>query len=452
MLWQEYEHVLFQEEILWYQKSRTKWLQFGDRNTKFFHGTTIVRRRRNTYEILQDSEGNWVGDQDQLEAMVTSYFSTLFTEVGNTDPACISSAFPKLTDEECRLLDRDASTSEIFNTINHMGALKAPSPYGLQSAFFQSQWQVVGDSICNLVKGIFREHNQISQVNQTFITLIPKVEQVSNIKDFRPISLCNVSYKIVTKILAQRLRLVMGKLVNPCQSSFIPNRQSRDNIIIAQEIFHSMRKKRGKKGWMAIKLDLEKAYDRLSWKCIKETMEDIGLPQRFIQIVMHCISTSTMSVLWNGEALEEFKPTRGIRQGDPFSPYLFVLYIEKLFQMIEVAVNHNHWKPIQLVRGGPRISHLAFGDDVLLFAEASEGQVTLMRHVLGVFCRFTGQKISEAKTRIFFSKNVDQHVKRRICEVAGFQMTEDLGNYLGVPIIHKRVNSSFFCFILDKVD
>lgn len=75
-----------------------------------------------------------------------------------------------------------------------------------------------------------------------------------------------------------------------------------------------------------------------------------------------------------------------------------------------------------------------------------------MRHVLGVFCRFTGQKISEAKTRIFFSKNVDQHVKRRICEVAGFQMTEDLGNYLGVPIIHKRVNSSFFCFILDKVD
>lgn len=143
-------------------------------------------------------------------------------------------------------------------------------------------------------------------VNETFITLIPKVDSVSNIRNFRPISLCNVTYKIITKILEQRLRPVMSQLVNPCQSNFIPNRQSRDNIVIAQEIFHSIRFNKGKMGWMAIKIDMEKAHDRLQWSFIKETMDDIRLPHKFVDVVLQCISTSRMRVLWNGEALEEF--------------------------------------------------------------------------------------------------------------------------------------------------
>lgn len=172
----------------------------------------------------------------------------------------------------------------------------------------------------------------------------------------------------------------MSSLVNPCQSSFIPHRQSRDNIIVAQEIFHSMRLRKGRKGWLAIKIDLEKAYDRLSWDFIKDILEDIGLPNHFIQLVWYCISTARMKVLWNGEALEEFSMSKGIRQGDPISPYLFVLCIEKLFQLINVEVEAHNWHPIQLARGGPRISHLAFTDDLLLFAEASEDQVLLIKN------------------------------------------------------------------------
>lgn len=150
----------------------------------------------------------------------------------------------------------------------------------------------------------------------------------------------------------------------------------------------------------SIKTDLEKAYNRLQWSFIKETMEDIGLSHRFSDLVMQCISTSNMHVLWNGEVLGEFHPTRGIRQGDPLSSYLFMLCIENLFQMINVAIDHDQWKPIRRVRGGPLISHLAFADDVLLFAETSECQITLMKDVLNLFCRCSGQKISVAKTRI----------------------------------------------------
>lgn len=198
----------------------------------------------------------------------------------------------------------------------------------------------------------------------------------------------------------------MEELVSPCQCSFIPNRQSGDNIVIAQEVIHSMKKKKGAMGWMAIKIDLEKAYNRLDWVFVRDTLQDIGLPGVFINLVWECISTSKMKVLWNGEALEEFSPSRGIRQGDPISPYLFVLCIERLFHMISTAVDHKVWAPIQLSRRGPKLSHLAFADDLTLFAEASMGQVEIIKTILRLFCDSFGQRVSSEKTRVFFSKNV----------------------------------------------
>lgn len=110
---------------------------------------------------------------------------------------------------------------------------------------------------------------------------------------------------------------------------------------------------------MVVKIDLEKAYDRLNWEFIKKTLEDIGFPTEFMNMVCHCISTPKMRVLWNGEKLDEFILSSGIRQGDPISPYLFVLCIEKLFQMISLAVEHKRWKPVQISRGGLKISYLA---------------------------------------------------------------------------------------------
>ncbi|XP_061369208.1 uncharacterized protein LOC133312081 [Gastrolobium bilobum] len=112
----------------------------------------------------------------------------------------------------------------------------------------------------------------------------------------------------------------------PNQCSFVKGRHSSDNIVFAQEIFHSMGIK---KGWMAIKVDLEKVYDRLGWDFIKDTLQDIQLPEDLINLIMKCISTASMNVLWNGATTREFNPSRGVRQGDPISSYLFVLCIER---------------------------------------------------------------------------------------------------------------------------
>lgn len=135
-LWQEYETVLFQEELLWFQKSRSKWLYFGDRNTRFFHGATAIRRRRNSFDILQDDQGNWIGEQNQIEHMVNSYFHSLFSNEGVRDPTPIFGAFPVLSEENVRLLSRRVTRGDIYNVIKHMNPFKAPGKDGLQAAFF----------------------------------------------------------------------------------------------------------------------------------------------------------------------------------------------------------------------------------------------------------------------------------------------------------------------------
>lgn len=284
--------------------------------------------------------------------------------------------------------------------------------------FYKSQWHVFGEDFCNLVGKIFDNPSLLQDINKTLITLIPKQNVVTNRRSLDRLVYVMCHIKLLQKL---SLRDSMGKLIRPCQSSFVPNRQSGDNIFVAQEVFHSMRRKSGNKGWMAIKIDLEKAYDRLKWSFIKDTLVDVGIPEKIVNLVWHCISSSSMRVLWNGEALEEFSPSRGIRQGDPLSPYLFVMCLERLFQAICLAVDQKLWKPICLSRGGPRLSHLAFADDLLLFAEASLEQVQVMQTILDLFCSSSGQKVSKEKSRMYFSKNVGWHTKQNLSDAMGIQ-------------------------------
>ncbi|RDX72206.1 putative ribonuclease H protein, partial [Mucuna pruriens] len=149
-----------------------------------------------------------------------------------------------------------------------------------------------------------------------------------------------------------------------------------------------------------------------------------------MEMIWHCISTSAMRMLWNGEVLEEFESSRGIRQ---------------------VAVNQSIWKPIRLNRRGPSISHLAFADDLILFAEENMEQVHIIQTILKLFCRSSEQKVSLDKSKVFFSKNVVWHTKLQFSGDPGIAWTNDLGKYLGVTIIHKRASKRIYQFILNKV-
>ena len=187
------------------------------------------------------------------------------------------------------------------------------------------------------------------------------------ITQFRLISLCNTLYKLVSRILVQRLKLFMAEVTNPCQAGFVPGRRTSDNIILVQEVIHTLKYRRGRTRYVAIKLDLEKAYDQLEWGFIKETLDFFQLPPNLITLIMNMISSTRFHILWNGEPLPEIVPSRGVRQGDPLSPYLFILYLERLSIKLEEAVRDKLLHPISF-QGRVRLSHLFFADDIFPYS------------------------------------------------------------------------------------
>jgi hypothetical protein len=171
--------------------------------------------------------------------------------------------------------------------------------------------------------------------------------------------------------MVNRLRSFFNQIVGPFQSSFLPGKGTTDNAIILQEAIHSMRKSKRKKGDIVFKIDLEKAYGNVSWEFLQFCLQRNGFPLITINLIMFCVSSSSLAILWNGRRLPSFTPTRGLRQGDPLSPYIFVLCMESLSQVIIKEVDDGHWNPVRLSKNGPPLSHLFFADDVLLFTKAT---------------------------------------------------------------------------------
>ena len=412
---QSLEEISSQEELLWFQKSRKDWISYGDRNTSFFHQKTITRGARNRINAIKNDRDIWLYGTNDIMSHAVSFFSTLYkSDQEPHRPYTVQGYFPSIDQNRMSILDSSIDNEEIRHALFQMRPFKAPGIDGFPAGFYQTQWQIVGDSFCSGIKDIFKAHNVPSEINKTLIVLIPKSEHPTSFKMYRPISLCTVFYKTVTKIIVNRLQAILPDLIGPHQTSFVPGRHITENIIIAQEVIHSMRRKMGKKGFMAIKVDLEKAYDRLSWNFIYETLTELALPIGLIQLIMECITSTRMNILWHGELTDDFSPSRGVRQGDPLSPYIFVLCVERLSHGIYQSIHQGHWKPIRLSRLGTPLSHLFFADDLLFFAEATSGQAQCINTVLGDFFLSSGAKVNQSKTHVYFSKNVPDAVATRM--------------------------------------
>jgi hypothetical protein len=323
----------------WYQKSREKWVQFGDKNSSFFHAQTIIRRKKNRIHKLQLPSGIWTSDQDTLQEEAQNFFKNLLASPQpHHNRTFREGIHPTIDDFGKASLTRPVTKTEVFAALTSMKPYKAPGPDGFQCIFFKQYWHIVGDDIFHLVRTAFDTGYFDPEISNTLIALIPKSDPPKTYKDFRPISLCNIVYKIITKVLVIRLRPILNNIIGPYQSSFLPGRGTTDNSIVLQEIVHFIRRTKKKKGYVTSKLDLEKAFDNVNWDFLHNCLLDFEFPGATVKLIMHCVTSPTFSLLWNGNKLPPFKSSHGLRQGDPLSPYLFILCMEKLSIAINNAV------------------------------------------------------------------------------------------------------------------
>ena len=352
-----------------------QWIKFGDCNSKFLHMSTLIRRKKNGIGSLKGDDGSWITDVNLFKNMVVPFYQKLYTDEGNRGmPVNFVNYFSCLTDEPIASLMKPVTPREVKDARFSMGAYKAPGDDGFQPLFYQKFWDVVGPSLCCMVLKAFRDKSLPQGINHTLIKLIPKVPHPESLTQLRPISLCNVSYKTITKVIVDRLKTLLPTIIAPTQCSFVPGRQIIDNIVIMQEVIHSMRRKKGKRGMLAVKVYLEKAYDRLRWDFLRDTLHAVQLPEDFVALIMSCITSSSMQVMWNGGKTERFFHLGELGKVI-LSPYIFVFCMERLAHRIEVSVQSKKWRPINLSREGLQLSHLFFADDLVLFAEASMEQV-----------------------------------------------------------------------------
>ena len=442
------------EEEYWHQKSRNMWYSSRDLNTKFYHSLTKQRRVRNRIVGLYDVEGNWITENNGVEKFVVDYFEELFT---TTSPSkfddFLSEVTPGITPQMNQRLLRIAIEEEVREALFMMHPEKAPGPDGMTALFFQHSWHIIKGDLVEMVNDFLVSGEMDSRLNITNICMIPKTERPTRMTELRPISLCNVGYKIIKKVLCQRLKVLLPSLVSETQSAFVAGRLISDNILIAQEMFHGLRTNEACKGkYMTVKTDMSKAYDRVEWTFIKALLQKMGFHEHWIKLMVECISSVQYRVLLNGQPKGLIIPQRGLRQGDPLSPYLFILCTEALISNIKKAEREKQLTGIKVARACPSISHLLFADDSLFFCKAQKEKCHTILRILKEYEKASGQLINFDKSSIQFGHKIEESVRQELRDVLGIQNLGGMGTYLGLPESLGGSKIQVFVFVQERLN
>jgi hypothetical protein len=437
------------EESYYKQRCRVQWLQLGDKNTAFFHNSLLHRQSRNRIHRLTNEEGATITDPQEIGKLAVSYYERLLTATPTALPEDITSIYPNTISDATKLTaSLPITNEEIKSALFSIPDNKSPGPDGYNALFFKQSWNIIGNDFIAAVRYFF-SHNLLPRcVNATRVALVPKVENPASMNDFRPISCCNVLYKCISKLIVVRLKAALEEVIGPSQSAFLLGRQISDAILLTQELMHNYHLNTGPARF-ALKVDLKKAFDTVSWEYIIAGLTAIGIPQSMISWITICISTAHYSISINGESHGFFKATRGIRQGDPLSPYLFVLAMEGLGGIMHKAAQQpifrHHWrcKPTN-------ITHVCFADDLMLFCHVDIDSIGVLKSSLDNFTRLSRLTINLAKSSMYLL-GVAEGMQHTITNLIGIQQRTLPVRYLGIPLISTRLTHTNCIPFLERI-
>ncbi|XP_038975305.1 uncharacterized protein LOC120106373 [Phoenix dactylifera] len=391
-------------------------------NMEFF--ANLPRRVVRAEEALEESrskitsistdDGARVETPGEVNDTIVQFFQNLLGShtVAGVDEDMLQRVLPKrLTEIQREDLDRSISDDEIRMVMFSLKDNKAPGPDGFSAGFFKKAWKIVGADVQNPTK----------------------------VKDFRPISCCNTVYKCIAKLIANRVKVVLSRLVGPFQTAFVASRRISDNIILCQELMRNYHRSGGSSR-CALKVDLMKAYDSVQWNFLLAVLRVMGFSDRVVRWIAECISTTRFSISINGELHGFFPGGRGLRQGDPMSPYLFVLAIEVFSSLMANMVRDSGFK-YNWHCEKEKISHLCFADDLMIFCKADLASVSLIGGCLQQFRDISGLIPNPDKSSMFIC-GVPSELRMQLLDILGYNEGALPIRYLGVPLIMTKLKAT----------
>nr|GEV41831.1 RNA-directed DNA polymerase, eukaryota [Tanacetum cinerariifolium] len=389
------------------QKVKIKWSIKGDENSRFFHAMLNKKRNQQAIRgILKDVN---------VEQLID--------------------------------LERDVSKEEIKRAVWDCGSDKSPGPDGFTFGFYRRFWDIIEFDVVEAVYHFFTFGSFPKGGNASFIALIPKLHDARVVKDFRPFCLIGSVYKIVAKILANRLVEILGDLVHEVQSAFIANRQILDGPFILDELIHWCKSKKMQS--MLFKVDFEKAYDSVRWDYLDDILNKFGFGLKWRMWISNCLTSSKGSILVNGIPTKEFYFHKCLKQGDPLSPFLFLLIMETLHMPFQNLVNAHMFTGIS-VDSDLQISHLFYADDVIFTGQWSDGNINTIIQALDCFHKASGLRLNLQKSKIMGISVNDETVCKAASKM-GCHTLKTLFSYLGVKVGGSMPRIRSWDEIMDKV-
>ncbi|KAM0877047.1 hypothetical protein ACQ4PT_035764 [Festuca glaucescens] len=410
------------QRSMWRQRSRVVWLRDGDASTRFFHAMANARRRKSYIHRLEMDE-----------EMLWDYFDKL---IGNPKdrPHSLDLQFLGVNAVDLADLDLPINSEEAKAALMEMDSGKAPGPDGFTALFFKKAWHIVAPDVLRAIKAIeCCRADQFELLNDATLIMLPKNPAAAHPREFR-------------KILAIRLSPKMDKIVSPCQNAFIKKRAIHDNFIYVQSQAKMFRQ--SKTPAIMLKLDIEKAFDTVSWEFLLEILAARGFSQRFHDMIAALLSTATTRILVNGSLTDMIHHCRGLRQGDPLSPLLFDIVMDSLEKLIATTDRHGSLQQI----GRRPIPHRLsmYADDVVLFISPLANDIAMIKKLLQTFGAATGLCVNFAKSTVTpihcIDVDVDNLASTLGCPVAHFPC-----QYLGMPLSDKRLRKVDLQPALDKL-